>query len=194
MAYNQRSIGNDLQAKRRRHAGGVYPLRLCIHSGGRADLHLPVCERRAYFVQDRPAQVPAGHHLEARQRYLRHPADDPGQHLRHGGGYPRRRAHRPADRHLYVQVCLAPHQQNHAPGGAAAGGYPIGRVRLLRYDRAGARRAGHGQDALLQDGAPRQKRQGHEPFHRRRAAGHHDPAHHHHGQQDEPGRRSQQLL
>ena len=32
------------------------------------------------------------------------------KHLRHGGGYPRRRAHRPADGHLHVQVRVAPHQ------------------------------------------------------------------------------------
>lgn len=53
---------------------------------------------------------------------------------------------------------------------------------------------GHGQVAVLQNRAPRQERQGHEPVYRRRAAGHHDPAHHHHGQQDEPRRRARQLL
>lgn len=58
----------------------------------------------------------------------------------------------------------------------------------------GARRAGHGQVAVLQNRAPRQERQGHEPVYRRRAAGHHDPAHHHHGQQGEPRRRARQLL
>ena len=65
---------------------------------------------------------------------------------------------------------------------------------FLRHDRAGARRAGHGQERLFQNSAARQERQGHEPVHCQRAAGHHDFAHHHHRQQDQPGRRARKLL
>ena len=126
------------EVKREGHALGVHGRGLRVRGRRAVDLRIFVYDRDPFLQRSQHIRVPVRHHVEATDGYLRYPADDRGQHLRHRRSHYPRRADRHSRRRLHGAVLFPDLHEIPAADDRADGGYSLGGIRVFRHPHTGA--------------------------------------------------------